>query len=164
MNTDLRQAEKLKLNERRLLRRHGRAAIAIMAMHTFLCVMYFQAGYVLISFELGLALTSIVWVSLIAYQLLLISGWTMRLRDPSLSLPLILHFMAVFMVSGYCVDEFRLSVVTLFFAGLLLVSFQLSGKVMIAVAMLARLRPALRKPPCGQPNAAQSQLWSGCPT
>ena len=56
---------------------------------------------------------------------------------------MILYFIGVFMVSGYYVDEFRLSVVTLFFAALLMVSFRLSGKVMIAVAFLASAAYAL---------------------
>ena len=77
-----------------------------------------------------------VWGSLLVYQLLLVSGWTIKLREPSLSLFLILHFTLVFMISGYYVDEFRLSAVTLYFAGLLLVSFRLSGKAMVAVAVL----------------------------
>ncbi|MGB1922176.1 MAG: cell division protein FtsL, partial [Alcanivorax sp.] len=137
MNQDLRQAEKLTLSEKRLLKRHSRSAIAIMAMHTLLCVVYFQFGYFDVALEKGLVMLFVVWASLVAYQLLLATGWTLRLSEPSLSLPLVLHFMVVFMVSGYYVDEFRLSVVTLFFAGLLLVSFRLSGKVMIGVAVLA---------------------------
>ncbi|MCG8394176.1 MAG: GGDEF domain-containing protein [Pseudomonadales bacterium] len=143
MNHDLRQAEKLTLSERRLLKRHSRSAIAIMAMHTLLCVVCFQLGYLQVDLELGLQMLFVVWGSLLAYQLLLATGLTLRLREPSLSLPLILHFMVVFMVSGYYVDEFRLSVVTLFFAGLLLVSFRLSGKVMIGVALLASVAYAL---------------------
>ena len=137
MNQDLRQAEKLTLSEKRLLKRHSRSAIAIMAMHTLLCVVYFQFGYFDVALEKGLVMLFVVWASLVAYQLLLATGWPLRLSEPSLSLPLVLHFMVVFMVSGYYVDEFRLSVVTLFFAGLLLVSFRLSGKVMIGVAVLA---------------------------
>lgn len=115
MNQDLRQAEKLTLSEKRLLKRHSRSAIAIMAMHTLLCVVYFQFGYFDVALEQGLLMLFVVWASLVAYQLLLATGWTLRLSEPSLSLPLVLHFMVVFMVSGYYVDEFRLSVVTLFF-------------------------------------------------
>ncbi len=136
MNQDLRQAKRFTLNERRLLKSHGRSAIAIMAMHTLLCVLYFRQGYLQISVETGLALLAGVWGSLLAYQVLLVSGWTLKLREPSLSLFLILHFTLVFMVSGYYVDEFRLSAVTLYFAGLLLVSFRLSGRTMVGVALL----------------------------
>ena len=143
MNQDLRQAEKLTLSEKRLLKRHSRSAMAIMAMHTLLCVVYFQFGYFAVELEQGLLMLFVVWASLFAYQLLLATGWTLRLSEPSLSLPMVLHFMVVFMVSGYYVDEFRLSVVTLFFAGLLLASFRLSGKVMIGVAMLASVAYAM---------------------
>ena len=45
MNQDLHQAEKLTLSEKRLMQRHSRSAMAIMAMHTLLCVVYFQLGY-----------------------------------------------------------------------------------------------------------------------
>lgn len=137
MNSELRQAENLTLNERRLLKRHGRSVLAIMAMHTLLCLVYYRMGAFLVSAETGLFLLAGVWVSMLAYLLLLASGLTLRFTDPSLSLPLILYCIVVFAVSGYYVDEFRLSVVTLFFAILLLVSFQLSGKVMVGVAILS---------------------------
>ena len=143
MNQDLHQAEKLTLSEKRLMQRHSRSAMAIMAMHTLLCVVYFQLGYMHIALSEALVLVSLVWISLLAYQLLMATGVTLNLREPSLSLPLILYFIGVFMVSGYYVDEFRLSVVTLFFAALLMVSFRLSGKVMIAVAFLASAAYAL---------------------
>jgi len=143
MNQDLHQAEKLTLSEKRLMQRHSRSAMAIMAMHTLLCVVYFQLGYMHIALSEALLLVSLVWISLLAYQLLMATGVTLNLREPSLSLPLILYFIGVFMVSGYYVDEFRLSVVTLFFAALLMVSFRLSGKVMIAVAFLASAAYAL---------------------
>ena len=97
MNQDLRQAEKLTLSEKRLLKRHSRSAIAIMAMHTLLCVVYFQFGYFDVALEKGLVMLFVVWASLVAYQLLLATGWTLRLSEPSLSLPLVLHFMVVFM-------------------------------------------------------------------
>lgn len=137
MNSELRQAEHLTFNETRLLRRHGRAAVAIMAMHTLLCLLYYRMGQFSIDLELGAILLSGVWLSMLGYVLLLASGVTLRFHDPSLSLPLIIFCVGVFTVSGYYVDEFRLSVVTLFFAILLLVSFQLSGKVMVGVAMLS---------------------------
>ena len=137
MNSELRQAENLTLNETRLLKRHGRSAVAIMAMHTLLCVVYYRMGEFRISPEWGGILLAGVWGSMLGYVLLLASGMTLRFKDPSLSLPMIIYCMVVFAVSGYYVDEFRLSVVTLFFAALLLVSFQLSGKVMIGVAMLS---------------------------
>ncbi len=137
MNSELRQAENLTVNETRLLKRHGRAAVAIMAMHTLLCLVYYRMGDFLISPQWGAALLIGVWVSMAGYLLLMASGLTLRFRDPSLSLPLIVYCIAVFVVSGYYVDAFRLSVVTLFFAVLLLVSFQLSGKVMIGVALLS---------------------------
>ncbi len=143
MNQDLHQAEKLTLSEKRLMQRHSRSAMAIMAMHTLLCVVYFQLGYMHIALPEALVLVSLIWISLLAYQLLMATGVTLSLREPSLSLPLILYFTGVFMVSGYYVDEFRLSVVTLFFAALLMVSFRLSGKVMIAVAFLASAAYAL---------------------
>ena len=143
MNQDLRQAEKLTLSEKRLLKRHSRSAMAIMAMHTLLCVVYFQFGYFAVELEQGLLMLFVVWVSLFAYQLLLATGWTLRFREPSLSLPMVLHFMVVFMVSGYYVAEFLLSPVTLFFAGLLLASFRLSGQLMIGVAIRASVAYAL---------------------
>ncbi len=137
MNSELRQAESLTFNETRLLRRHGRSAVAIMGMHTLLCLVYYRMGAFQISPQWGSILLGGLWVSMLSYFLLLISGATLRLRDPSLSLPLIIYCVVVFMTSGYYVDEFRLSVVTLFFAVLLLVSFQLSGKVMVGVAMFS---------------------------
>ena len=137
MNSELRQAEHLTFNETRLLKRHGRSAVAIMAMHTLLCMVYYRMGDLQISPDWGALLLIGVWVSMLGYLLLLASGFTLRFRDPSLSLPLILYCIVVFAVSGYYVDEFRLSVVTLFFAILLLVSFQLSGRVMIGVAILS---------------------------
>lgn len=143
MNSELRQAENLTLNETRLLKRHGRSAVAIMAMHTLLCLVYFRMGEFQISPESGTILLISVWVSMAGYILLLASGLTLRFRDPSLSLPLILYCGVVFAISGYYVDEFRLSVVTLFFAVLLLVSFQLSGKVMIGVAIFSSAAYAL---------------------
>ena len=143
MKHDLHQAEKLRLSEKRLMQRHSRSAMVIIAMHTLLCVVYFQLGYMDISLTEALVLALLVWGSLLAYQLLMATGVTFRLREPSLSLPLILYFIGVFMVSGYYVDEFRLSVVTLFFSALLLVSFRLSGKVMVAVAFMASAAYAL---------------------
>lgn len=137
MNSELRQAEHLTFNETRLLKRHGRSAVAIMAMHTLLCMVYYRMGEFRISPEWGTVLLVGVWVTMSGYLLLLGSGLTLRFREPSLSLPLIIYCIVVFAVSGYYVDEFRLSVVTLFFAILLLVSFKLSGKVMVGVAMLS---------------------------
>ncbi len=138
MNQDLHQAEKLTLSEKRLMQRHSRSAMAILAMHTLLCVVYFQLGYMHIALPQALVLVSLVWFFLLVYQVLMTTGVTLQWREPSLSLPLILYFIGVFVVSGYYVDEFRLSVVTLFFAALLMVSFRLSGKVMVAVAFFGQ--------------------------
>ena len=82
MNQDLHQAEKLTLSEKRLMQRHSRSAMAIMAMHTLLCVVYFQLGYMHIALPEALLLVSLVWISLLAYQLLMATGITLNLREP----------------------------------------------------------------------------------
>lgn len=137
MNQELHQAETLTLSEKRLLRRHCRSAMIIMAIHSLLCLVYYHLGYMHIVPETALMLLFGAWAVLVLIQRLVASGLTLRLREPSLSLPLIVLFMAVFMVSAYYVDDFRLSALTLFFAAFLLVSFRLSGKVMMTVAILA---------------------------
>lgn len=137
MNSELRQAEHLRFSETRLVKRHSRSAVAIMAMHTLLCLVYYQMGAFRISPEGGLFLLVGMWVSMAGYLALLASGFTLRFREPSLSLAYILYCVVVFSISGYYVDEFRLSAVTLFFASLLLVSFKLSGRVMVGVAIFA---------------------------
>ncbi len=143
MNQDLHQAKKLTLSEKRLMQRYSRSAMAIMAIHSLLCVVYFQLGYMHIALPDALVLFFLVWACLLVYRLLMATGITFKLREPSQSMLLILYFIGVFMVSGYYVDEFRLSVVTLFFTALLMVSFRLSGKVMVAVALLASAAYAL---------------------
>ncbi|MDX1803331.1 MAG: GGDEF domain-containing protein [Alcanivorax sp.] len=137
MNQDLRQARKLTLSERRLLRRHGRSAMAVMAMQTLLCLVYWRLGYFQLPGHDFAVLFGCIWAGMVLYLLLLNLGATLRLSEPSLSLPLVGFCTAVFMLCAFYVDEFRLAVVMLYFAVLLLVSFRLSGRVMVMVACVA---------------------------
>lgn len=143
MNQDLQQAEQLMHNERRLLRRFARSVLAIMAMHTLLCVIYFQLGKFQLPWQGFIDLFAVVWAVLGVYLLVLVSGITLRLSEPSLSLAMMLLVTAMFMVTGYYVDELRLSVLTLYFAALLLASFRLPTHVMLMVACLASAGYAL---------------------
>ena len=137
MNQDLRQARKLTLSEQRLLRRHGRSAAAVMAMQTLLCVIYWRLGYFQLSGHDFIVLFGSIWGGMVLYMLLLGLGATLRFSEPSLSLPLIGFCTAVFISCAFYVDEFRLAVVMLYFAALMLVSFRLSGRVMVLVACVA---------------------------
>ncbi|EKF73766.1 diguanylate cyclase [Alcanivorax hongdengensis A-11-3] len=143
MNQELNQARRLTLSERRLLRRHGRSALAILGMHTLLCVVYLRLGYFHLADRAFLILFGGIWAAFLVYLLLLNLGATLRLSEPSLSLPLITFCIGMYMVSGYYVDEFRLAVVMLFFAHLLLVSFRLRARVMTAVGIGASVSYAV---------------------
>ena len=139
MIADLEQARRLALDEQRLARRHSMSALATSALHTLICFFFLRGGY----FETGMAgfaqLFLVIWLGNLLLVALVMTGRTANLRDPSISLVWNLWLSAGFLASAYFVDAFRLSVVLLFFAAMLLVSFRQRFWVLLLVAVLASI-------------------------
>ena len=139
MIADLERASKLALDERRLARRHAISALALSALHTMICLFFFAGGYFAGSaIHLGLLL-AVIWAGNVALGVSVLTGTTRNLRDPALSLGWAFWLTGAFLASGYFVDEFRLSIVLLFFAAMLLLSFRRRLAVLLSLSALASI-------------------------
>lgn len=151
MIADLEQASRLAVNERRLVRRHLNLALIISVVHATICSFYLWGGYFSASVPVFTVLFVCIWLGNIAFLALVHSGLTKKLRDPSLSLWLSLWLTGGFLVSIYFVetpeqgavfsavstDGFRISVMMVFFASMLLASFRLNFWKLLLLALFA---------------------------
>ena len=139
MIADLEQARNLSLDERRLARRHCGSALAISILHTLICLFFLRGGY----FEAGnLAFAQVfgvIWAGNMLLVALVFSGATRHWHDQSISLIWNLWLTLGFLVTAYYVDAFRLSVMVLFFAAMLLVSFRQRFLVLMLIAAFAAI-------------------------
>lgn len=140
MIADLERARQLAVNERRLVRRHVNLALAISVVHTLICAFYFWGGYFSATAPTFAGLFLIIWGGNLVFLSVIRAGMTARLRDPSLSLWLAIWSTLGILVSIYYVetpdrdtvfgpvssDGFRISVMMVFFAAMLLASFRLN--------------------------------------
>jgi diguanylate cyclase len=157
MIADLERAQQLAMNEQRLVRRHINMALATSLVHTAICAFYMWGGYFAASLMVFVLLFSVVWLGNLGLLWLVQSGRTWRLRDPSLSLWVALWLTTGFLVSIYFVeapakssvfgelstDGFRISVMMVFFAAMLLASFRLNFWKLAVLAVYASAGYAL---------------------
>lgn len=137
MIADLEQARSLSLDERRLARRHCLSALSISVLHTLICLFFLRGGYFEAGGEGFLRVFGMIWAGHLVLVAMVFSGATRRWHDPSISLVWNLWLSIGFLVSAYHVDAFRLSVVVLFFAAMLLVSFRQRLLVLLMIALFA---------------------------
>lgn len=134
---DWRRVRRLTVSERRLLRRHGRAVLSVAALHVLLTLLLWWLGVLqlapalLVTVFAGLLVPGLVYLGLIEL------GFTAEWREPSLSMPAALILLAAFLITGFGLDEARISALMLFFPLLLLVSFRLGAGGLLALALLA---------------------------
>lgn len=137
MIAELEQASQLALDEQRLARRHCFSAMATSALHTMICVFFLQGGYFVGGLTPLLALFTVIWIGNLLLTSMVFTGMTRRWRDPSISLMWIIWLTGGFLVSAYFVDDFRISVVLLYFAAMLLASFRQRLLVLMSIAIAA---------------------------
>lgn len=142
MIADIEKARQLALNEQRMNRRYARNSLGISAVHALLCLFYWLGGYFggeRFGMTEFLSLFAGIWVVNLAYLWLVLSGVTARWRDPVLAVPMTLWLTTTFLYTAYYVDAFRVSVVMLFFAAMLLASFRRRFLVLAGLSLYAGL-------------------------
>ncbi|MEE4252385.1 MAG: GGDEF domain-containing protein [Alcanivoracaceae bacterium] len=151
MIADLDRARQLAVNEQRLVRRHVNLALATSLVHTAICSFYLWGGYFSATVPVFLGLFVCVWLGNLILLMAVRSGWTKTFRDPSMSLSLALWLTTGFLISIYFVetpeqssvfgavstDGFRISVMMVFFAAMLLASFRLNFWKLTVLALYA---------------------------
>ncbi|MDF1630643.1 MAG: GGDEF domain-containing protein [Alcanivoracaceae bacterium] len=151
MIADLDRARQLAVNEQRLVRRHVNLALATSLVHTAICAFYLWGGYFSATVPVFLGLFGCVWLGNLILLMAVRSGWTKTFRDPSISLSLALWLTTGFLASIYFVetpeqssvfgavstDGFRISVMMVFFAAMLLASFRLNFWKLTVLALYA---------------------------
>lgn len=151
MIADLERARQLSVNERRLVRRHVNLAMAISLVHTFICAFYFWGGYFSASAPVFVGLFTIIWIGNLLLLRLIRSDRVVHSRDPSLSLWLALWATTGILASIFFVetpangavfgavssDGFRISVMMVFFAVMVLASFRLNFWRLVLLAAYA---------------------------
>jgi diguanylate cyclase len=151
MIADLERAQQLAVNERRLVRRHITLALATSAVHTAICAFYLWGGYFSASLLVFVGIFAVIWAGNLGLLSIVRSGMTSRFRDPSLSLWIALWLTTGFLISIYFVetpeqstvfgevstDGFRISVMMVFFAAMLLASFRLNFWKLLILAIYA---------------------------
>lgn len=137
MIAELEQARHLSLDERRLARRHCMSALAISVLHTIICLFFLRGGYFEAGYIVFAQLFGVIWLGNLLLVALVFGGATRRFSDQSVSLVWNIWLSLGFLVSAYYVDAFRLSVVVLFFAAMLLVSFRQRFAKLMTIAVLA---------------------------
>lgn len=151
MIADIEQARRLAVNERRLVHRHLIVALITSLVHTGICGFYLWGGYFSASWPAFIGIFACIWLGNFIFMALVRSGLTEKLRDPSLSLWLALWLTTGFLVSIYFVetpeqgavfsavstDGFRISVMMIFFATMLLASFRLNFWKLLILALFA---------------------------
>lgn len=151
MIADLDRAKQLAVNEQRLVRRHINLALATSLVHTAICAFYLWGGYFSASVPVFLGLFVAIWLGNLALVMVVRSGRTRKFRDPSMPLLLALWMTSGFLVSIYFVetpeqssvfgtvstDGFRISVMMVFFAAMLLASFRLNFWKLTVLAIYA---------------------------
>lgn len=143
MIADIERARQLALNEQRLVRRHINMALATALVHSAMCAFYFWGGYFVAPLSTLLTMLAVIWIGNIVFLTLIHRGITERLKDPSLSLWVALWLTTGFLVSCYFVDTFRISILMIFFATMLLASFRLSFGWLFLLASYASAGYAL---------------------
>ena len=152
MIAELEHAEQLAMNEQRLIGRHVMLAMAISLVHTVVSAFYFWGGYFSASATAFVALFSVIWLGNLLFVGVIRSGMTLRLREPGLALWLALWLTSGFLGSLYFIeapetrdavfegvssDGFRVSVMMVFFAAMLLASFRLNFWRLVVLALYA---------------------------
>lgn len=139
MIAELEQARRLALDERRLAIRHCFSALVTSALHTMICVFFFQGGYFVGETKTLVAILVTIWLGNLLLAGLVFSRVTLQRNDPSMSLIWNIWLTAGFLVSAYFVDDFRISLVLFYFASMLLASFRQRLGVLISLAVAASL-------------------------
>lgn len=134
---DWRRARNLTVSEWRLLRRHGRALLAVAVLHVLLTLLLWWQGALQLPPVLLVAVTAGLLVPGLVYLILVESGLTADWREPSLSMPAALVLLLAFLVTAFGLNEARSSALMLFFPLLLLVSFRLGARSLLRLAVLA---------------------------
>lgn len=138
-NNDWAWARRLAVSEKRLLRRHGRAVMMVALLHGLLILVFWRLqlfhGHAPLVGLLLLALLA--WSS--GYAWLIGSGRTLGHHEPSLSLPMSLGLMAIFLATAFPLDKGRICAVMLFYPLLLLVSFRLVVRSLLILVLCASL-------------------------
>ena len=134
-----RRVRRLTVNERRLLRRHGRALVSVSGLHALLTMLLWWMGALHLPAPVLWGLLAVLAGSAMLYLLFLESGVTAEWREPSLSFPMATLLLCTFLVTAYGLDEARISALMLFFPLLLLVSFRLGAGALLVLALLASL-------------------------
>lgn len=134
---DWRRLRRLTVNERRLLRRHGRALLSVALLHVLLTLLLSGLGELSLTPTSRTAVVAGLLLAGLIYLLLIELGLTADWREPSLSMPAALLLLAMFLVTAFGLDEARISALMLFFPLLLLVSFRLGAGALLMLALLA---------------------------
>lgn len=137
MSVDNERVRNLTINEARLVKRHAWMAMSVSLVHTLICLFYFIGDYFNSSVTLFVALFSLIWLGNLGLALPVLTGVTMKWRDPALSVWWALWLATGFLVSSYYVDVFRISVLMLFFSALLLASFRCGFLKVAALSVYA---------------------------
>ena len=119
-----------------IIRRILLAVLVIGLVHTLVCFVALQLAFYRdsgpLSFE---TLFSVIWAGHLAMVLFAASGLNRRLRDPEMTLPLMLWLTVTLLLSAWYVDQVRLSVMVLFFAVLLFGVFRVPFRQLAALGV-----------------------------
>lgn len=123
--------------DRRVNLRRMIFALLVSANHSLICLFYFSNDnmrLLLAPFAIGLA---IIWAGNLAILTAYLKGFTARLKDPVLTVPLMVWIGLGILVSAYYLQGFRLSVVMWLFGIMVLGAFRVRFRSFLLVTMAA---------------------------
>lgn len=130
-------ARRLAVNEKRLLRRHGRTMMLVALLHSLLILVFWRLGLMRVDLLYVVVLLAglLSWSG--GYALLIGSGRTLGCGDPSCSLPMSLGMIVAFLATAWPLEQGRICAMMLFYPLLLLVSFRLGVRALLVLVLSA---------------------------
>lgn len=137
MTTLIQTQENKNEEDRRINLRQLLFALAISANHSLICLFYYSNNNIRLALIPLLSFLAFIWLGNLLVLKLFLSGKTANLKDPVLTVPLMLWIGTGIVVSAYFLDSFRLSMLMLLLGIMLLGVFRVGFKSFLLVMLSA---------------------------
>ena len=117
--------------------RHILYGAGVGVAHTIFCWACYYVGLFRLEAQEFMLFFSIVWSGHLIFIGFIMSGYNMRLKDPSMMLFHMLWSLGVFLISAYLLDRMRISVMMMYLAIMLIGSFGVRFKGFLGISILA---------------------------
>ena len=130
MKPDWQPLGRLTVNERRLLRVHGRSVVAVALFYSAMAAVLWKLGHNRVDGEVLAWALVLLWSLMLPYLAMIERGLTRAWQEPTLSFPAGIVLAAMLLLTAVHTTDGRLAVMLLYFPLLLLLSFRLEPRAL----------------------------------